>query len=289
MRKIPSALALGRDGAARYLPYTIGLKVFFAALALAGVLGLQQVAELWKTGAFAVVTVELAPDASAEQRDAALEVMQRTVGVASAEQLDAGEVAALLQPWLGVDNVPADLPLPVLIDVRVVPGATVDWDDAIARLAQVVPEAELDTGMVWVERLVDFARLGQFLALLVLCFVTGIAVLTVVFATRAGLAIHRDTVDLMHLLGANDSYLAREFQWQALWLGLRGGVFGVLPAIVVLVLAGHAAGRLEAPLLPAFNLGLVEWGSFAVLPVISALLAMITARVTVLRELGRMT
>ena len=200
-------------------------RCFFAAIALAGVLGLQHVAELWDSGAFAVVTLELPPDSSAEQRDAAIEVMRRTVGVAGVERLDAGEVAALLQPWLGVDNVPADLPLPILIDVRITPGATVDWDEAIARLAAAVPEAVLDTGMAWVERLVDLARVGQFLALLVLCFVTGIAVLTVVFATRAGLAIHQETIELLHLLGASDSYLAREFQWQALWLGLRGGIF----------------------------------------------------------------
>lgn len=280
---------MGRDSAARYLPYTIGLKVFFAAIALAGVLGLQHVAELWDSGAFAVVTLELPPDSSAKQRDAAIEVMRRTVGVAGVERLDAGEVAALLQPWLGVDNVPADLPLPILIDVRITPGATVDWDEAIALLAAAVPEAVLDTGMAWVERLVDLARVGQFLALLVLCFVTGIAVLTVVFATRAGLAIHQETIELLHLLGASDSYLAREFQWQALWLGLRGGIFGVVPAIIAMVLAGHAAARLEAPLLPALDLGVVEWAGFAVLPVISALLAMFTARFTVLRELARVT
>jgi cell division transport system permease protein len=143
--------------------------------------------------------------------------------------------------------------------------------------------------MAWVERLVDLARVGQFLALLVLCFVTGIAVLTVVFATRAGLAIHQETIELLHLLGASDSYLAREFQWQALWLGLRGGIFGVVPAIVAMLLADRAAARLEAPLLPAIDLGVVEWAGFAVLPVISALLAMFTARFTVLRELARVT
>jgi len=287
MRRTPSALALGRDGAARYLPWTIGLKMFFAALALAGLVSFERIATTWQTGAYAVVTVELPADATVEMREAALETMRRTVGVASAELISDDALAELLSPWLGDNDVPRDLPLPILIDVRIDEGELVDWADAEARLYAAVPEASLETGMVWIERLVDFARLGQLLAAIVLFVVVGVAALTVVFATRAGLAIHRETIELLHLLGASDSYLAREFQWQAFWLGIRGGLGGVVCAAVALVAVGFAAGRMEAPLLPDVGLGIVGWLLLVVVPVISGLLTMVAARQTVLHDLAR--
>jgi cell division transport system permease protein len=282
-----SALALNRDGAARYLPWTIGLKMFFAALAVSGTVVLERVATTWQSGAYAVVTVELPADATSEMREAALGSMRRTVGVTSAELISDDEVAELLRPWLGANEVPPDLPLPVLIDVRIDEGEVVDWSDAEARLHAAVPEASLETGAVWVERLVDFARLGQLLAAVVLLVVSGVAVLTVVFATRAGLAIHRETVELLHLLGASDAYLAREFQWQAFWLGLRGGIGGVVCAGVALVAVGLAAGRMEAPLLPDVGLGIIGWILLILLPLLSGLMTMIAARQTVLYDLAR--
>lgn len=287
MRRSPSALELGRDGAARYLPWTIGLKMFFAALAMAGTVALERVATTWQSGAYAVVTVELPADSTTEMREAALETMRRTVGVASAELISDDALAELLSPWLGANEVPQDLPLPVLIDVRIDEGELVDWVETEARLHQAVPEASLETGMVWVERLVDFARLGQLLAAVVLIVVVGVAVLTVIFATRAGLAIHRETVELLHLLGASDTYLAREFQWQAFWLGIRGGVGGVACAVGALVAVGLAAGRMEAPLLPDVGLGIVGWLMLLILPGLSGLMTMIAARQTVLHDLNR--
>ena len=287
MRRSSSALALGRDGAARYLPWTIGLKMFFAAIAVSGLVVLERVATTWQTGAYAVVTVELPADATEEMREAALETMRRTVGVASADLISDDALAELLSPWLGANEIPQDLPLPVLIDVRIDEGELVDWDEAAARLHEAVPEATLETGMVWIERLVDFARLGQLLAAIVLSVVGGVAVLTVVFATRAGLAIHRDTVELLHLLGASDTYMAREFQWQAFWLGIRGGLGGVLCASVALVAVGFAAGRMEAPLLPDVGLGVIGWLLLVLIPILSGGLTMVAARQTVLHDLAR--
>ncbi len=287
MRRAPSALELRRDGAARYLPWTIGLKMFFAALAVAGMVALERVASTWESGANAVVTVELPAGSSAAMIDAALETMRRTVGVASAELLSEDAMADLLSPWLGAGDAMQDLPLPVLIDVRIDEGEVVDWAEAEARLYEAAPEASLETGMVWVERLVDFARLGQLLAAIVLMVVVAVAALTVVFATRSGLAIHRETVELLHLLGASDGYLAREFQWQAFWLGIRGGVGGVLCAGGALVVIGFAAGRMEAPLLPNVGLGVVGWLLLILLPALSGLLTMAAARQTVLHDLAR--
>lgn len=288
MARIVPPLSFGREGGNLFLPWTIGLKAFFAALAVAALLSLEHAVVYWQSGDFAVVTVELPALADTPMVNDALEVMQRTIGIEAAEPISPESVAALVEPWIGQGNLPADLPLPVLIDVSVIPGAQVDWAEVSARLSDVVPEATLDTGKVWVEKLIDLARLAQLVAALMLLLIVGVGVLTVVFATRAGLAVQRSTIELLHLLGATDAYIARQFQRHALWLGLRGGVCGVLPAYGVLYGLGHAGDRIEAPLLPELAVGAIGLSVLIVLPIMTSVIAMLSARQTVLRSLARM-
>ena len=283
-----SALRLGRNDASRLLPWLIALEVYFATLALAGLIALQGAIERWQGGGYSVITVELPADADDDAEQAALAVLRATPGVASARALNADEIAALLEPWLGSGAVTADLPLPRLIDVSAASGAAVDWAEAQSRLDQAAAGAFIDTGAIWTERLAALARAAQLFAAAVLVAALLIAATTVVFTVRPALVIHGGVVSLLHLLGAGDGYIAGQFQRHALGLGLKGGVIGVLPALATLVLAGRATRLLEAPLLPALALDRFGWLALCALPVAMALLAMATARVTVLKALARM-
>ena len=113
-----------------------------------------------------------------------------------------------------------------------------------------------------------------------------------VFTTRTGLALHAPLVDLLHLMGASDRYIAGQFQRHALRLALRGGAIGLIMSLVAygaLRLALERAGVAPGPeLMPGFRLPLAAAGSVLVLPLLMGGVAMLTARITVLRSLARM-
>ena len=71
-------------------------------------------------------------------------------------------------------------------------------------------------------------------------------------------------------------------------IGLKGGLYGLLLAVPTLLALGYMAGRMEAGMLPEMRLPLFGWISLALLPLLSAVVAGMTARVTVLRNLRRM-
>ena len=288
MARLDKALALGRGGRDGFVSWSIALKAFFATLALAGVMALDHAAARWQSGEYAVVTVQLPADAAPELGEAAAEAMRGVPGVAAAEPIPEAEVAALLAPWLGGELLPGDLPLPALIDVRVAPGQVVDWPAAEARLRDVAAAAVLDTGAAWVEGLVGVARTAQGLLGATLAFVAAIAAGAVVFATRAGLTAHRDSIELVHWLGARDRDVARAFQRRAFALGLRGGVAGALVAAGAVFALGVAAERLETPLLLDLALPAGSWWVFAAAPAAAAVIAAGAARHTVMAALARM-
>jgi cell division transport system permease protein len=289
------AIPFDRDGSGRFLPALTMLMVFLAGLALAAVMDLERALATWDRSLTGTLTVELpaATGASDKSLDAALAVLRAAPGIKSASPIGAATTAKLVAPWLGTSLSPADLELPRLIDVRLAAGARPDLAALRARLAQAAPGATLDDHQLWLDGLARFARSVELTALAVLALIGGVAVLSVSFATRTGLAVHRDIIELLHLMGARDGYVARQFERQALRLALIGGAAGLVLAAAALLGLQYATGAAAflgntVTLLPALHLRGWNWAVLATLPFAAGIVAMATARLTVLATLRRL-
>ncbi len=293
-----SDIPLTRDRNARLVPVLIGVMVFLAVLAAAGALALDNVLDRWRRDVTGTLTaqVQAAPGLGAEAREAtdrrvtrALETLRGHPAVVSARALDDAELTALVEPWIGAGELLEDLPMPRLIDITLRPGADADAPAALARaLAAAVPGASLDAHRLWLSRLMDLGEALGLLALTVVVVVGGATALAIVHATRAGLAAHRSVIEVLHLIGAQQDYIARQFARHALSQGLKGGLGGFMLALPALAGVGWLAGRVEGGLIPRVGLTPWDWGLLLLLPLGAAGLAMLTARLTVLRTLSRM-
>ena len=280
------------DASRRFVPLIVAAMVYLAALALAGAMAIGGTVERWSTALQGTLTVQV-PSATGDtaaaettaRTETALAALLQTAGVATAVPLKTAEVTALLEPWLGTGNIPGDLPVPVLIDVTIEPGASVDLKALATLLKNIVPGATLNDNGVWLEQIIRLARSIQWVAGIVVGLVGGAAVAIIVFATRAGMAVHQDTIELLHVIGARDSYIARQFQFQAMKVSLTGGVIGLALAGVTLGVLALAGGGARSPLVPRAGLDALQWGALAALPVLAALIATATARATVSRAL----
>ncbi|HUZ71844.1 MAG TPA: FtsX-like permease family protein [Stellaceae bacterium] len=297
MRRRGLDIPFDRDGSGRFLPWLIALMVYLAALATSGALALDRALARWDTGLAGTLTVELPPDASSGTGKGSLAAAVRTIaatpGVRSARPLTRADMGKLLAPWLGPDLPPDELALPQLIDVRIDLAHGVDLAAMRAALAKAAPDAVLDDHRLWLGRLAALIRTAEATAIVIVALIGAAAVLTVIFTTRTGLSVHRDVIELLHLMGARDGYIAAQFQRQALRLGLGGSLVGLalaLATLLALVHAGAAAAVLgeRALPLPTVNLVAFDWALLCVLPAVAAALAMVTARLTVLRALSRM-
>jgi len=268
--------------------------VYLAALASAGALALDSALETWNRGLEGSLTVELPPPADKGDGglDAALAALRGSAGVRTARPLERIEIARLLEPYLGAD-LPQQLALPQMIDVEIDPSRGVDRTALAATLAKAAPGAVLDDHRIWLDRLSATIRAAEATALIVVILIAASSVTTVIFTTRTGLSVHRDIVEMLHAIGARDRYIARQFERHALRLGLAGGGIGLLLAVATLLALAHAsaaAAILGETAIPLPSLALVPWhyAVLVALPLAAAALAMLTARLTVLRALARM-
>ncbi len=290
-------IPFARDGSVRFLPWIVALMVYLAGLALAGALLLDAALDDWSRGVSGVMTVELPPAATEQAGDIAVApvvaLLQATPGVASVKLLPRAAVAKLVEPWLGTGQAIAALALPQLIDVRIDPAHRPDFAALRAKLATAAPGAVLDDARLRFDRLFDLGMSIEVMTVVILVLIGIAAVLTTVFATRAGLAVHQNVIEILHILGARDSYIARQFARHALGLGLRGGVTGLVLAAATLALLGHAAAAaaILGPglrLVPAITLLPWQWSVLVLVPIAAAAITYFTALATVHGALARM-
>lgn len=280
----------GREGSG-LLPWVIAVMVFLCSLATAMTLGLNDALAGWSADLERQLTVQVVADDPAErqrQAEAATALLRTTPGVESARMLTPREIEGLLEPWLGAGNVTDDLPVPLMVEVRIEPGRQLNTAALAARLEDVAKGARIDDHEQWIGRLLDLTATLRLIATAIVGMIILTTIAIVAFGTRAGLASHRDSVKIMHLMGADDGTIAGEFQYRYLLHGLKGGAAGLLIAAITLAGLANLVQQIEGGLLPEITLDLIDVAVLIALPLGGALLTMLTARLTVTRELARM-
>ena len=285
----PTDLPLSNDPASRYITWTVGLLVFLATLSLAIGFFSRRPAKIGGEVSPGTLTIQV--PAGPDQQSftgSVIDLLSATPGVDAVRRITDDEVATMLEPWLGAEISTLDLPMPVLIDATVRRGHAIDIEALSTRLMAVAPGTVVDEHAAWLRRLTDLAAIAATVSLSVMVLVLFSAVMTVVFTTQTGLAIHSDVVEVLHLIGAKDSYIARQFQIHNLWLAGIGAACGsVLGGAAILLIEVYGA-RLSNGLLPDITLGGIQWGLLCLLPVAAVLLVVATVGITVKRVLGRM-
>jgi cell division transport system permease protein len=196
---------------------------------------------------------------------------------------------ALLSPWLDGGGLPQDLPLPRLIDVRLEPDASVDVHALQERLEHRVPAALAHDHGRSLAALRGLTVTIKAVSAALIAPIVFLAMGDVLVVTRAGIGMHGDTLEVLHLIGADESFVARAFTVPVLKQALLGRLIGCAAGVASLL----ALERLTADLLNgtpfAPRLAPAHWAAVSAAPLVLAALTLITARVTVHRSLAART
>lgn len=267
--------------------FVIGALCFLAALAALTTRGTYAAAAAWGDqieGEFTVILQET------DRRTATgiAEDIAELDGIDGARLLSEAELDDLLAPSFGPGGLPDGLPLPLLIAVQASPDAA-DPEPritAILEAEEVVGEVSGHGGFArQVQRALGVLRLIGIAAVSLLA-ATAIAVIA--FATHAALLARRDIVDVLHLSGAEDRFIAGLFARRFWLLALQAGSGGALAALMttaLIVFSAGSSGAVESQLLPRLTLDVVDFGILFSTPVIAGMAARYAARITVMQTL----
>ncbi|GGZ07681.1 cell division protein FtsX [Novosphingobium colocasiae] len=277
------------------MPWVIAIMVAMTAIALAGGLALGNAIFAAKAEIDGGVTVQLLEpraDVRDSQARAAATALGAMQGVRGFRQVPQAEVDALIEPWLGTgtdDDGGLAIPVPALIDVRLDGPASPDRLAAIERaLRPVAPSARIDAQSNWLKPVFDAMVSLQVLSIALVALLAGALAAAVLLASRSALGTHREVIEIIHLLGGTDNQVAREFQRSIGFDAAGGGALGLGLALVVILSLARRFDGLGAGLVDNGALVWTDWLLIAAVPVMATLLAMMTARLTVLHALRKM-
>lgn len=270
--------------------WVVAIMTALTVIAAAGGLALANLAAEARAELSGGLTVQiLEPEPAARDRAAetAYAILSNREDVVSVRRVPDAEIERLIAPWLGSGDELGELvPVPALIDARL-SGPVTDRRVAElqAELAPRVPSARVDAQSGWLQPVFDVIRTLQWLALGLVGLLAATSATAVFLASRSALGANRETIEIVHLLGGTDSQIARIFQDSIGRDAVLGGLTGLaLGAAGVLLLARQFA-TLGSGMVAGGALDANDWLLIAAIPLAGLLLAVLTARVTVLHAL----
>lgn len=267
-----------RDGT---LVFVVAVLCFLACVTALGVIAADRAARGWANQLTEEATVIVRPQPGETPDSAAAraaETLAGVAGVAEVRALEPQKAYDLVRPWLGDVADVEDLPVPRLVAVGLDRREPATAAALQAALKSQGVDAIVDDHSLWLKDVRRAAGVARGMGAVVFLLIAGAAAAVVAFATRAGLAAQRDVVEVLHLSGAEDGFIARLFQLRFARVAAVAGLIGAGGAILagaMLRLLGGSQGL--TPALP------IAWSDLlAVLPcpLLAAGVAALAARFT---------
>lgn len=268
----------------------VAVLVFISGIAVTAAGSIGGLLETWNASVTGTLTVQIPGPAAEADKIAAsvLQAVQTLDGVKQAHIVPRAQSQELLKPWLGDAQLIADLPLPALLDVELAAPSAQSIARVTAAVNAAAPKALVDDHRIWLNRIAEFASALSYIAFALIGLSLAALTLTVIFATRASLTEYTTVIEVLHLVGARDSYIASQFSWRAVRQALWGGLIGLIVFAPALLGLSWFAKRIDPGILPPLTLPLPYWIGLAVLPLAAAVIAYSAARATVGRVLRAM-
>ena len=273
------------------MPWVLAIMAFLTALATATGIGLADSAASLKdalNGRLTIQVVDANPDARVRTARALQQGLGRIPGVKTVVAVSDEQMRDLLAPWLGETQIDPDLPVPALIDVTLRSSDARAFATVTNTVRTIAPAARVDRQEAWLAPLSDLLHALTWLAVVVVGLMVAAMVAAVILSSRAALVAHGETIAVMHLMGASDAQIARLFQRRAVLDTLFGSVLGVALAVLAILTIGRKLAEIGTAIPDQGGLGIHGWLALGALPLAAIVIALITARLTVLRALARM-
>ena len=273
------------------MPWVIAIMMALTVLATAAGIVLGKAARGLGDDLAGRVTVQIIvpnPALRSAETRAAVAAATRLSAVDTVRVVPEAELQGLVAPWLGDEALDGDLPVPALIEVMLKRQRPEDMEALTKAVQGAAPGARVDADAEWLAPLANLLNSLKWLAAALVALMALATAAAVVLAARAALNTHRATIDVLHLLGANDVQVARLFQRRTALDALFGGILGLIVALAAMVLVGNRMRALGSGLLGTAGLGWDGWLILFALPLAGVALAMLAARLTVIAALRRM-
>ncbi len=273
------------------MPWVIAIMIFLTVLAAAAGLALAQAAgdvsdELASRAT--VQIVEANPDSKNRQTQDVAARLRGLDLVQEVRVLPQQEVEELIEPWIGSQELSNDIPIPALIDLKLTrPAAGPELQSLRSAISPLSTTARVEPSSSYIAPVITLIRSLQWTAFGLVALLAIATAAAVIISARSALNTHRETIDVIHLLGGTDRQITRLFQRRIALDALLGGLLGLIAGTGIIWLISSQLSAIGSGLVQSLGLSWYSWLIIAAVPILGMFIAMMTARSTVMRALKK--
>ncbi|MGI9388067.1 MAG: cell division protein FtsX [Methyloligellaceae bacterium] len=280
------------------LTVVIAIMCFLACLTAGAVYLVNRSAAAWFEDIASEITIQIEPIENTDIAKRTAQValfLAKQPGVSRVRPISDKDAAQLLEPWLGnTASALSALPVPRLIALEIDRASPPDIKVLTANIENSFRGVVLDDHRHWQAQIRTVTRSLALGGIAVLVLVGAATTAIIVSATKSAMASNHEIVEVLHFVGATDTFIAREFEKHFLALGIRAGLFGagaaasvfLLMPLITRLIGGHAVTGAEIRrLVGSTSLDIPGYILLAIVLIVISALCMLTSRYGVYRIL----
>ena len=277
-----------------FLPFVTAFMVFIASIIFATSLIGNSFTNDWNKYLKNNVSIQVLPDFKAKHLEKDIElrikniinILKITPGIKSYSVMDKTETENLIKPW--VENFPNDLILPRIINIEISPIIPFDAKKLITELEAYSKNIKFETYSDWMYEIQSSITAVQILLGLIVIIILITVAITISYATRSGLNINKKVINIMHMVGATNDYISKEFSKQMMKLALIGGSVGYLFSCFIIFIIKISTSYITNKIIVNFEFSNEIYLYILIIPVIAGVIAKVSAMLTIKQELNNM-
>lgn len=286
----------------RSLTFVIAIMAFLSAITAGGVYLVFNAAIAWTNNISSEITVQIqsrggdAGDAGDAKIAEIVKFLSGQNGIKQVIPYSREQSLKLVEPWIGKSDILKTFAIPRLIAV----GIDRDNPPELATLKKVMeakyPGAVLDDHGRWRGEIHRLTRFLELAGIGMLALMAAATAAVIIAAATSALASNKEIVAVLNFVGAEEKFIARQFEMHFLKVGIRAGVAGAgLAALAFLALPRITAGMsssaaVEAEVRRLAGAETLDWGGYVVLATVIVAVSLIcrmTSRYGVRRILNQ--
>lgn len=250
---------------------------------------LEKITKNWQKGGH--ISLYLKPALSSAEEQNTLEQVQALAGVGKASLKTSAEGLQELQRQEGMHDIMRYLPEnPLPATIEVIPALAVNQPFQIEQLfnrLKVLPQVEqAKLDMEWITRLHAILGFANKAAHAVMALLACAVVLIIGNTLRLAIHNRHEEIQVLKLIGATDSFIARPFLYSGIWFSLAGAILAVLFVNIFMLSFAVAIKQLASAYQMNYPIMGLSVKQAYLLVLVSTLLGWLGARLSVNRQLA---
>ena len=211
------------------------------------------------------------------------EILKSTAGIKSYSVVSKDEAIKTLTPYLS--NINNDFLIPRMITIEtstIIPLNTNELKESLKDYSKNIKFTTYNSWMLDLQN--SISGIQSLLSLIIIIILIATA-LTISFATKSGLNINKQVIEITHLFGATNKYIATSFSRQMMFITTIGGIVGYFIACIVIFIITNSAPIITNQAIININFTNKIYIYLLIIPILASIITKISAFITIHKEI----